>query len=399
MISLAIAHLRYNRMLSAILILCMTIAVFLPLVTCLSRNMIQEQMTERSDRTPLLIGSKGSPFLLTLNSIYFRTEVQDPITFGTLEKFRDRCRGEVIPLYTGHSAMKHAVVGTSFSYFAFRGLTPAQGRFPATLGEAVAGANAADTLRLEAGGYVITDCENIYDISTEYPLKLRITGILERTGTPDDNVIFADFRTVWIMDGIGHGHEDAIATPEKVHDESIQFIESSEVKYNSRLKKYTEITAKNRDTFHFHGDNSAFPLTALIVIPASHKEKTLVASETRLGPSREEIAAGGVHQLQVVEPSRKIAEILELLLDFKRVLDGFSGLVLLSTAAFLFLVLSLLFRLRRDEMEIIYKIGGSRHAMEMLLGIETAILLAVSFLLAGALSFVVIAGAQSVLFP
>ncbi len=398
MFKLALLHLKYNRFLSAILIVCLTIAIFLPMVTWLSSSMLHEEMTARSDGTPLLIGSEGSPFLLTLNSIYFKTDIEEPITLGALNAYRKRCAGLVIPLYTGHTAKKYPVVGTSHDYFSFRGLEPADGTLPVMLGDAVAGAGAARQLRLKKGGSVITDCDNIYDISAEYPLLLRITGILKPTGTPDDNAIFVDVKTAWIMDGIGHGHEDAVAAPDNVHDESILFIEANEVKYNSRLKKYNEVTRRNIDNFHFHGDADDFPLSALIVVPDSHKEKVLVMSETNLSTDRSangaEIPAG----LQAIAPTDIISEILALIFDIKKILDSFSGLVLVSTGAFLFLVLSLLFRLRRDEMEIIFRIGGSRHAMEMMLGIETAILLGASFVVAGLLSLIVTALARSYYF-
>jgi len=395
MFELALHHLRYNKVLSTILILCMTIAIFLPLSTFITARMLDREMLARSNTTPLLIGSKGSPFLLTLNAIYFKTGIEDQIDAGTLRTFRQRCEGQVIPLHLGHSAKGFPVVGTTFDYFAFRGLRTASGRLPTLLGEAVVGWDVAHRLRLKPGSGLITDLENIYDISAEYPLKLKITGVLEQTGTPDDRAVFTDVKSAWVMDGIGHGHEDIFTSPDAIEDDSVLFIEASEVVYNSRLAKYTEITRENIDSFHFHGDESAFPLSALIIAAASDKERVLVKCETNLPTRSAELEAGSTELLQAVEPSEIIFEILALIFDIKRILDGFSGLVILSTAAFLFLVLSLLFRLRHDEMQIIYKIGGSRHAMEMLLGIETLILLAVSFILAAGLSFLLVAGARS----
>ncbi len=383
MLKLALAHLKYNRILSAILVLCLTITIFLPLVTWLASGMLKEQMTARSDETPILIGSKGSPFLLTLNSVYFQTEIRDTITRGTLNKYRERCAGEVIPLHTKHTARDIPVVGTSYEYFNFRGLAPAEGRLPALLGEAAAGSEAARRRGLKPGGWIVSDSESVYDISAEYPLKLRITGVLKETGTPDDYVIFTDVKTAWVMDGICHGHEDAIRTAEDA-DDTVIFIEASEVKYNSRLKKYNEITPENVHTFHFHGDTGDYPLSALVLVPESDKERVLVKSETDLDG-----------EVQAVTPSKVIADILGIIFDVKKVLDGFSGLVFLSTAAFLFLVLSLQFRLRKDEMEIIYRIGGSRHSMEMLLGLETMILLGVSLVLAAALSLILIEAARA----
>ena len=382
MFKLALCHLKFHKLLTAVLIFGLTVTFFLPLGTWLVSGMLKESMTGRADATPLLIGSKGSPFLLTLDSIYYKTGINDPISAGTLRRFRERCKGRVIPLHTRHSVKGVPVVGTSYPYFGFRNLEAAAGRLPAMLGEAVAGSAAARKLRIEPGDGVVSDCESLYDISAEYPLKLRITGVLARTGTPDDNVIFTDVKTAWIMDGIGHGHESAIPVdPEE--DDTIIFIEASEVKYNSRLKKYNEVTPRNAGTFHFHGDEDAFPLSALIVVPASDKERVLVWAETNQPLDGSE---SGAVPLQAVFPSDEVAKILEIIFDVKTILDSFSVLTAVCSSAFLFLVLSLLYRLRKDETEIIYRIGGSRHAIVMLLGLETALVLLVSLVLALLLS-------------
>ena len=55
----------------------------------------------------------------------------------------------------------------------------------------------------------------MYDLSAEYPLKMRVTGILAPTGTPDDLAVFTDVKTAWVIDGIGHGHDDLAATMEE----------------------------------------------------------------------------------------------------------------------------------------------------------------------------------------
>ncbi len=363
--------------------LCLSITIFLPLVTYMSVNMIDEQLYERSESTPVLVGSKGSPFLLTFNSIYFKTEIKEKLEFGAYEELKSSIKGKVIPLHTFHTAKGIPIVGTSFDYFGFRGLSPAQGTLPQMLGDAVLGSNAAESLRTGAGGSVVSDCESIYDISAEYPLKMRITGVLAPTGTPDDNVVFVSIKTAWIIDGIGHGHEELVGTLEEMDsidlsdpgrnpDDSVLFIESSEIVYNSRLKKFNEITHDNINTFHFHGDVSGFPLSALIVLPASYEEEVVkLLAELNLTRS-----------LQAVRPTRTVEEILAILLDIKRLLDGFSILVLISTAAFMILVIWLQIRQRKGEMLILDRMGGGKHAMKALLLIEVTILVLTSACLA-----------------
>jgi putative ABC transport system permease protein len=367
---------------TGLLVLSLTITLFLPLVTFLAVDQVNRHLYARSRTTPILVGSKGSPFLLTFNSLYYKTSVTEPLCFSAYEQLKENLDGAVIPLHTFHTVRGIPVVGTSFDYFAFRNLEPAQGTLPRMLGDAVLGAEAARRLKARVKGSVISDATSIYDISAEYPLKMRITGILAPTGTPDDNVVFVDLKTAWVIDGICHGHENLagpeadLADPGQNPDDAVLFIEASEVVYNSLLKKYNEITPENVHTFHFHGDQGAFPLSAVIAVPATYREEVMDLL-TRLNLTRD---------LQAVRPSEKVEEILNILLDVKRIFDAFSVLVLVSTAAFLVLVVSLQIRQRRGERLILYRIGGGRHTVQALLGIELLLLFLMSLALAVLLS-------------
>ena len=42
-----------------------------------------------------------------------------------------------------------------------------------------------------------------------------------------------------------------------------------------KLATYQEITESNRDSFHFHGDQTDYPLTAVLFAPDSDKSSTL----------------------------------------------------------------------------------------------------------------------------
>ena len=367
---------------SAILVLCLSIAGFLPLAAFRTASTVEARLYGRGKATPLLAGAKGSPFLLTLNTLYFRTRIKEKLPVGARDRIRAFFKGKVIPLHTFHSVRGVPVVGTTFAYFRFRGLTPVKGVLPEMLGDAVLGSRAAERLHAKPGDGLISDTETVYDISAEYPLKMHVTGVLAPTGSPDDDVIFTDLKTAWIMDGIGHGHANPVATTEQARrlekkkgkknpDDAVLFLEAGEVVYNSRLKKYNEVTPENIQSFHFHGDPASFPVSALILVPEDYEEEVLALSRINLSDD-----------MQAVRPTAVVEEILGILLDVKRVFDGFSLLLLISTAAFMVLVLSLQVRQRRGEMLILYRIGGGRHAVEAMLAMEVGILLAVSALLA-----------------
>ena len=53
----------------------------------------------------------------------------------------------------------------------------------------------------------MSDPLNVFDLSGTYPLKMRVVGVLEKSGSADDDAVFVDLHTEWIISGIGHGHQ------------------------------------------------------------------------------------------------------------------------------------------------------------------------------------------------
>jgi putative ABC transport system permease protein len=102
---------------------------------------------------------------------------------------------------------------------------------------------------------------------------MKITGVLARSHSPDDLAVFVDTKTAWIVQGLGHGHQDLA----KTCDASVILNQDERnVTANARLMQYTEITADNFDSFHFHGDDSGYPLTAVLVLPDDIKSAAIL---------------------------------------------------------------------------------------------------------------------------
>jgi hypothetical protein len=87
-----------------------------------------------------------------------------------------------------------------------------QGRQIAVLGEAVVGARVAGRLDLGPGDTVVSSPENLFDLDGVYPLQLQIVGVLTPTGTPDDEAVFVDIKTTWVIAGIEDGALSAIGS-------------------------------------------------------------------------------------------------------------------------------------------------------------------------------------------
>ena len=74
------------------------------------------------------------------------------------------------------------------------------------------GADAARVLDVGVGDNVISSPENVFDLAGVYPLKMPVVGVLARSHSPDDDAVFVDVKTAWVIEGLGHGHQDLAKT-------------------------------------------------------------------------------------------------------------------------------------------------------------------------------------------
>ena len=210
---LAWRYLLFHRVKTAILITSITLTTYLPIGLRVLVSQSSQQLTARAEATPLIVGSRGSPLELVLNSLYYRSDDPDPLKYSELHNVNETRLAKAIPMYVRYQARGYPIVGTSLDYFAYRNLRIAEGRMLALVGECVLGSRASAALESEVGGHVISSPENVFDLAGVYTLKMKVAGILEFSDSADDDAIFVDIKTTWIIEGLGHGHQD-LSTPE-----------------------------------------------------------------------------------------------------------------------------------------------------------------------------------------
>ena len=367
--NLVLRYVLYNRLKSLILVASIFLTAFLPTSVKMLLDQFNTQLTARARLTPLLVGARGSQLDLTLHALYFKTRTPGTLEYARLAELRKTGWGQAIPLYSTHTARRFPVVGTRLDYFEYRRLNVTEGTSLALLGDCVLGAQVARTLHLKPGDQLITDRENVVDIAGKYPLKMYVRGVLAPTRTPDDWAVFVDLKTAWVIDGLGHGHQDL----GNVTDQGlVAGRENGVIVARASVLPYLEITEANADSFHFHGDPDHFPLTAIIVVPPD------IESETKLlGRYRDNDST-----IQMVVPVRVIDELMTMVFQVKRFFDANAILISVATGILLVLVILLSMRLRRGEMETLFKLGCRRGTMATLvLGEVLLIFLAAGFLL------------------
>ena len=370
---LAWCYLRLHRMKTLILVAAIATISFLPVGLNVLVAKSGEELMARAEATPLLIGARGSALELVLSALYFESDPPPAARHGEVDRILETGLAEPIPLHVRFRVRDQPIVGTTLEYFDFRGHRVEAGRRMAVLGECVVGADAARALGLAPGDSVVSSPESAFDLGGVYPLELAVVGVLAPSFSPDDEAVFVDIKTAWVIEGIGHGHQNLA----KIEAESaVLSREGDRIIANASVIEFNRITDANRKSFHFHGDRSGYPVTAIIAVPHDARSRALLMGQY----------ADPNEPSQIVRPVQSMAELLETVFTVRSYLVAAIGVVGVATLATSSLVFMLSFRLRKREIETMVKIGGARNNIAAILASEVVVVLSIGLLLAGLLT-------------
>ena len=234
LLGIAWRSIRQRPLQSALTALSLALGVALVVATLVVSGVVQRAFAAGAGLGyNMIVGAKGSPLQLVLNSVYLISRPVENLPWTVYEEFlpgearRDGQAGRfaasvrtAIPICMGDYYKGYRVVGTNRGYF--ERLTAGDDRpFTFAAGEnfrdedlytAVVGAEVAAKLGLAVGGGLApqhgADATKIHD-------PFRITGILDRTGTPVDRGVYVNMEGFYLQDGhakpAGEGPTDAAA--------------------------------------------------------------------------------------------------------------------------------------------------------------------------------------------
>lgn len=365
---LAWQYIVYHKFKSLILVACVFLTALLPIAIQILLWQFNQKIVSRADSTPAVIGARGSSLDLTLNAIHFKSSTNgstSTIEYAQVARLRERGAAQAIPIHAVFSAQGYSVVGTTLEYFDFRELSLARGTKFAVLGECVVGCRLADSLGVEVGDYIISDRDNVLNLAGQSPLRLSIVGVLNESLSPDDHAVFVDVKTAWVIQGLGHGHQDL--SDEGEQSGKVLSRSDGQIVASAAVESYIEITPRNIESFHFHGDTDEFPITSIIAVTDSDKSETILEGKYADDPA-----------LQFTKPVDDVRELMSLVFRVKRFFDANAILIGISTALLLLLVLMLSLRLRTREMQTMFKLGCGRGKIVQLQLAEILIIVAVA---------------------
>ena len=350
---LAWRHLRHYRIRSLVLMACLSLMGALPIAVHVLLDQGESKLLARARATPLVVGARASGLDLTLNALYFGNPDLPRTTMAEFERVDGSGWALALPVYSRFVVKGQPLVGITLDYLNYRQLTVAEGDTMTTLGDALLGADAATALGLSVGDRLLTTPGNLFDLAGIYPLKLRITGILKKQQSPDDQAIFIDLKTAWIIEGLGHGHE-AAASPGK----------PGPANTTGNPVTFTEVTPENVSSFHFHGDPATYPISAVIAVPNDQRAATLLRGRY----------LDDTQPNQLVVPLEITRHLLDNIFRIRDLFDLVLAVVGMATLLALSLVFWLSLRMRREEMRTLFLLGSSRLTMLRLILAESLLL-------------------------
>jgi putative ABC transport system permease protein len=155
--------------------------------------------------------------------------------------------------------------------------------------------------------------------------------------------VFVDLKTAWLIQGLGHGHDDLVK-PENAS--AVLSKKEGEVVANASVRMFNEVTEAIVASFHFHGDEADFPIHAMIVLPHDAKSEAIVTG--RYQASKE---------VQLIRPKDVLEGLLGALFKIEGMVVAALALVAGAAAAVAAQVFGLSFRMRQREFATLAEVG------------------------------------------
>jgi len=224
---------------------CLSIAVSIALLvsTISLRDQTHANFTRIGHGIDAVLGPKGSPLQIVLNSIYHVEEMPGKIKWSYFKKVAaDPLVETAIPFCTGHSFGGFRVNAiepgffSSFEFqpdrkFSFAESEGGRGKNFVEKDEAVVGSAVARELGFRIGSRFIPVC-GVNQGDPVHDEKVSVVGILAPTGTPYDRAIYMPLKTFYSLSG--HGKEvSAMTLDEDQREISGAYIKLKRIRNNA----------------------------------------------------------------------------------------------------------------------------------------------------------------------
>jgi len=198
-----------HKLSTAVTVIATALACGLVLSVFAIANQTERAFTSTDVGYDAVLGARGAPLQLVLNTVYHLETSPGTIPFALYQTIKKDPRVKLaIPYGVGDNYRGFRLVGTSeeiFSEFEYRDgrkfTFAAGGAFDGRRREAVVGSFAAAQVGLKVGDRINPYHGLDFDPAKQHDEVYVVTGILQPTNSPNDRVIWIPLEGIWRMKG------------------------------------------------------------------------------------------------------------------------------------------------------------------------------------------------------
>jgi len=211
-LKLAAVYVRSRLLITVLTVLSIALGLGLAVIVLLMSHQTRALLGSETAAWDVVVGAKGSPLQLVLNSLYYLDAPTGNISVEVWRRLRENpVVNRVIPLNMGDNYLGWPIIGTVPEFFAGRQGPQgrpllAAGRLFSRAFEAVVGSEVAAHHHLRLGQQIVGahGWGKSGDSHAQFPYT--IVGVLTRTGTSLDRAVYTEYHSTWIVHA--HPHEE-----------------------------------------------------------------------------------------------------------------------------------------------------------------------------------------------
>lgn len=175
--------------------ICILISIFFYNVACQT----EDGVINSSSNYDTIIGSNSSPLELTLSTLFYMDYPIDTIPYDYYQKYQnDENVLKVFPFASGDTFRNVKIIGTLSGYLEDFKIKEGNNLNEKSVYEAVLGYDVANTTGLKIGDTFVSTHGALNEGGHDHEdTPYTIVGILEKSNTSADNVIFTQIQSIW----------------------------------------------------------------------------------------------------------------------------------------------------------------------------------------------------------
>ena len=197
LLKISIAYLLHYKLQTALSMIILAFGIIIITLLLLVNEQVKTAMEKNISEVDMVIGAKGSPLQFILSSLFHIDFPTGNISMEDADFIAGhRLVKNAIPVSIGDSYEGFRIIGTDTGYYGLFDLEIAEGTYPHSTLEVIAGQGAAQKLQLKTGD-TFTSSHGFSDDGGHGEFHFKITGILKPTGRIQDDLLFTPLASYW----------------------------------------------------------------------------------------------------------------------------------------------------------------------------------------------------------